>query len=473
MNLRQPFSWERFARAAVGRKSDWIPRIPSHSAIAPRLKWLGPAVMTASVLVPWVAFSGASGDEGSVALGLFVGAASVTLMAWSFLLAVRIRPLEPFFGGLDSMYKAHRWAGVLSVVAMFLHTQMEPEIDGGVLGASKSVADSARSLAGTGQYLLYALVAISMLRWFPYRYWRWTHKLLVVPFGFASWHFFTAEKPYANSSGWGWYFGIVMVSGLVAYVVRVIGRDAVVRGVPYTVASTHTVNRTTMIELAPRGRKLIHRAGEFAVLKLDVDGLKEPHVFTIASSPSASNLRFYVRDLGDWTAKIQNADLVGADARIEGPFGEFEPLPHSAGSSVLWIAGGVGITPFLSAIDSLPVGEAEAPKLLYCVRVAADATAIDELRAANDDGRIRLHIFESGSGSRFTADGLAGVVLGEASAGDQLLDTHVAICGPTSLVADAAAAARGLGARRIETEGFDIRGGFGPDLSREIEALLN
>ena len=342
----------RLGRAALGRRRDWtIPR--------PRLRpfplraWFGPLLVAASTIAGWLAFAGAQGDEGgSVALGLFVGAASIVLMAWSFILAVRIRPLERIFGGLDRMYQAHRWAGALAVPLMFLHVRVEPEIDGGIRGAARSVADSAEGLAGIAEYLIYGLVALSVIRWFPYRIWRWTHKLLGVPFAFASWHFVTAEKTYANNSPWGWYFGAIMLAGLGAYLWRVVVRDMIARGRRYDVVAAETHGSTLELELAPKGRPIEHRVGEFAVLKFQDHGLTEPHPFTIASSPDSDTLRFFIRDLGDWTAKLQRRNLVGTEVLVEGPYGEFEPLPHDD-RPVLWVAGGVGITPFLSATASL------------------------------------------------------------------------------------------------------------------------
>ena len=122
--------------------------------------------MAASVVLPWFAFASATGDGANVAFGLFIGAASIVLMAWSFVLAIRLRFLEPIFGGLDSMYRVHRWAGTLAVVAMFLHTSVEPEIEGGIRGASRSLADTAEDLAGTGQTMLYILVGLSLVRLF-------------------------------------------------------------------------------------------------------------------------------------------------------------------------------------------------------------------------------------------------------------------------------------------------------------------
>ncbi len=456
-------------RAAAGRRRDWAVRIP-RPWTAPVPAWIGPLLVTASVIVGWFAFAGATDDGGqSVALGLFVGAASITLMAWSFLLAVRARWLEPLFGGLDRMYQVHRWAGTLAIVAMFLHTSLEPEIDGGVLGASRSVASTAEDLAGVGEWALYILVAVSLIRWVPYRFWRLTHKLLGIPFVFACWHFVTAEKPYANGSPWGWYFGAIMIVGVVAYLYRVVVRDMIRRGRPYTIVGTELRGSTLEMELAPVGRPVAHRAGQFVVLKVADRDLAEPHVFTIASAPSSPHLRFFIRDLGDWTARLQRRDLVGTEVVVEGPYGAFEPFAPRGGPT-LWIAGGVGITPFLAAIDSLDGTDVTAtgrPTLIYCVRSRDDATALDRLEAAARRGDLDLHVVASAEGDRFSADYLATVL-----AGRTLDDAHVAVCGPAGLVGDASAAARRFGAGHVETEAFDFRSGIGPDLSRVVDEMM-
>ena len=314
-------SVEALVKRALGRPSDWGARRPTF--VVPRLgSWLiGPALMVASVAVIWPAFSSAQGEDGSVAFGLFIGAVSIVLMAWSFVLAVRFRVLEPVFGGLDSMYRAHRWAGGLAVVAMFLHTSVDSEIEGGILGASRSLAGKAESLAGVGEIALYLLIAASVIRWLPYRYWRLTHKLLGLPFAAACFHFFTAEKPYTNGSAWGWYFGVWMLAGFSAYVVRVVGRDMLARGTRYRVSSVTAEGSTTALSLAPVGARLAHEAAQFAVVKIQRRGLSEPHVFTIASSPESEELQFFIRSLGDWTEKIRHANLEGAEGHRRGALG--------------------------------------------------------------------------------------------------------------------------------------------------------
>ena len=456
------------ARRAAGQPSDWNLGKPSPTWPRPGLHWTGPIAIVASVAVSWFAFSGAQGEDGSVQFALFIGATSIMLMAWSFILSYRSRMLEPVFGGLDRMYRVHRWAGSLAVVAMWLHTSFEAEVEDGIPGASESVADAARGLAGQGQTMLYILVGISLLRWFPYRWWRWTHKLLGIPFAFACFHFYTAEKSHANGSAWGWWFGAFMVTGFVAYLARIFVRDSVAQGTPYRVIAIERQGTTTELHLAPIGKPLRHHAGQFAVLRLLAPGLGEPHSFTIASGPKEDELRFFIRDLGDWTAKIQRTDLIGCDAVVEGPYGHFKPLPKRS-SRTVWIAGGVGITPFLSAIETLsPAAPQSRPLLLYSARDRADATAIASLERAADDGRIVLEVFASSQGRRFTAEALSELT-GESGLGS----VHVAVCGPASLVASASQAARRLGAKAVETERFDIRAGFGPDMSVTIEQLLD
>lgn len=443
----------------LGTWSDWHIRRPRLPRIRLGLHLLGPLAVLASLAVSWPAFAGATGEDGNVAFGLWVGAVSILLMSWSFVLAFRPRILESLFGGLDSMYRVHRWAGSLAVVFMFLHTSVEPEIDGGIRGASRSLANQAEDLAGVGEILLYLFVGLSLVRIVPYRFWRWTHKLLGVPFVFASLHFFTAEKPYANGSAWGWWFGFWMVAGTVAYVARVFGRDMVAKGAPYQVVAAEHGGSTTRLELAPTGKPIQQELGQFAFVKLHAPGMSEPHPFTIASAPGQENLEFFIRHLGDWSQRLPETDLVGTAVTVEGPYGRFEPVAHGATS--VWIAGGVGITPFLAALETEIT---PTPTLLYAVRSVEDNPIVDRLRAAAAEGRVHLHLFTSATGR------LTPAALGDLFP-DGLAGHHVALCGPAGLVTTMADAAQSRGAASIETEDFDIRQGFGPERSAELAAL--
>lgn len=415
----------------------------------------------------WVAFRDTAGEESTAGLALFVGSVSITMMAWSNVLATRWRSLEPWFGGLDRMYRAHRWFAALAVVTMWLHVQTVDDVKG-IPGASRSVAETAEDLAGTAETMLYVLVAVSVVRWVPYRWWRLTHKALVVPYALACWHFYTATKPYGNGSPWGRWFSAVMLLGLVAWVYRVVWRDGIRRGVAYQVSGLDVDGSTATLELEPAGRRRItHRPGQFVFVKAQVRGMSEPHAFTVASAPDEAVLRFHIRDLGDWSRRLADRLGVGDRVLVEGPYGRLELLPRRrcpSGGPVVWIAGGVGITPFVAVAETLDPTVDPVPHLFYAVRSRVDAPALDRIEAAAAEGRIHLHLHESSTHGRLGGSDLAAVF-----GPDGLRGAHVVMCGPTDMVRDLTSAVRSLGARHVHVEGFDIRTGIAPDLSRTID----
>lgn len=455
----------RIVRILAGRPQDWALTLPRPWRHGLALASLGPLLVVVSALVWWFPYTG---TDSTVALGLFTGSVAVVLMAWSFVLAVRWRWLEPLFGGLDRMYAVHRWAGVLSIMAMFLHVRLEPEVRGGFDGVLSGYMESGTDAAGVAETLFYVLVAVSVVRWVPFRWWRLSHKLMGVPFAIAAFHTVTVDKPFPADSAWGLALAAVGALGVAAWLWRVLGRDVVAPGVPYRIVGAVPHERTMELELTPVGRPLRHRAGRFAFVKIQLPDLREPHAFTIASAPGEGHLRFFVRNLGDWTAKIRQHDLIGARVHIEGPYGRFEPLPEDpAGRRVVWVAGGVGITPFLSAISTLPTEapSEQRPLLIYAVQREHDATAIEVLRRGEAEARIDLEVVASGDRRRLDA------ALFEALVGGDLTGAHVAACGPKGLVAMVERTAHRLGATAVESEDFDIRSGLGPDLSRQVADL--
>ncbi|MEQ1700836.1 MAG: hypothetical protein ABMA25_12050, partial [Ilumatobacteraceae bacterium] len=201
-------------------------------------------------------------------------------------------------------------------------------------------------------------------------------------------------------------------------------------------------------------------------LRFDVPGMREPHPFSIASAPGDAELRFFIKNLGDWTRRVPSALRPGATVWVEGPFGVLPVRPRRA-RPVVWIAGGVGITPFLGAATMGPPAGHAPPVLFYAVRQRGHAIGLAALEAAHEQGFIRLHLHCSAEGNRMTRAHLAA-----AAGGPGLRDAHVVICGPGPLVRDLEAAARALGARHVHHEDFDMRQGFGPDLSVSVADLV-
>src|ERR1700719_1578230 len=108
-----------------------------------------------------------------------------------------------------------------------------------------------------------------------------------------------------------------------------------------------------------------------------VNGLK--HTFSIASSPYDEELVVTTR-MRDTTFKQAISVLpVGSPAKIEGPMGSFN-LHNNTARPAVFLAGGIGVAPFLSMLSFATTEKLRHPIVLfYANRYLEDAAFIDEL----------------------------------------------------------------------------------------------
>jgi predicted ferric reductase len=258
-----------------------------------------------------------------------------------------------------------------------------------------------------------------------------------------------------------------MFLGLAAWIYRVLWRDIFRKGKLHRVTGIEHTGNVITVEMEPIGSPLKYQLGQFAFLTVKVPGLREPHPFTIASSPGEPVIRFVIRDLGDWTHRLIDSLSINDRVVVEGGYGRLSPIPLKPVDQVVWIAGGVGITPFLgTAITDIPAGT-PTPHLFYCVPSRHDAPALATLEQATVEGRIHLHLHASDEGNRLHADQ---VLLTTGT--DHLANAHIVMCGPNSLVKSMRTGLRKYGARHLHVEGFDIRSGIGPDLSQYLDDVV-
>lgn len=106
----------------------------------------------------------------------------------------------------------------------------------------------------------------------------------------------------------------------------------------------------TGIALTPVGHRMSYKPGQFVFMSFPNSarsGLnKEVHPFSIASSPDEGQLRIDAKALGDYTANLKYLK-VGDIAEIEGAYGKFT-FTRFGNRPQIWVAGGIGVTPFLS-----------------------------------------------------------------------------------------------------------------------------
>jgi sulfhydrogenase subunit gamma (sulfur reductase) len=108
----------------------------------------------------------------------------------------------------------------------------------------------------------------------------------------------------------------------------------------------------------PGGRDLGHQAGQF--VQVSLYGIGEAPI-SISSSPhKRGSFDLVVRRVGTLTAAM-HAMKAGDKIGVRGPFGKGFPLKDFEGKDVIVLAGGIGMFPLRSVINSL-IAEAERKK---------------------------------------------------------------------------------------------------------------
>ena len=315
---------------------------------------------------------------------LLVGATAYVLMATNLLLAVRRPWLERLFGPLDQLYAAHRVIGTGILALIGIHLVLIPTAS--LVDRDQSLLDSptaALPLGVLGLLMLVGSVALALSAAVPYDRWQRVHLAIGVAFVILTAHAGVAFGGWLTiTSPAGVLLGLFAVIGLASLALRVSSRAR--GGLRYTVAEVHQRERSVELVLQPAGRPMVdHRPGQFLFLEAAADGAIETHPFTLTSTPGAVSV--LVRDGGDWTQRLQSTVAVGDSVSVEGPFGAFcPPLTESTGRQV-WVAGGSGVTPFVSALRTATRAAEDrgdsTVELVVAARDAADAPCWAELNA--------------------------------------------------------------------------------------------
>ncbi|MBZ5537105.1 MAG: FAD-dependent oxidoreductase [Acidobacteriia bacterium] len=101
--------------------------------------------------------------------------------------------------------------------------------------------------------------------------------------------------------------------------------------------------------------------------------------FSLASAPFEEELMFATRMRDTAFKRVLKAMPPGTEVDLEGPYGSFV-LHNNASRPALFLAGGIGITPFRSMV--VQAAQTRLPHrmiLVYCNRRPEDAAFLDEL----------------------------------------------------------------------------------------------
>lgn len=401
--------------------------------------------------------------------GLYLtGLLSITLMSLSMLLSARPAWLEKPLGGMDRIYRLHKWSGILAVGFGATHWLIKQS--GGLVrsfiggegrlprirfdGVLEVLRGFGSDVGEPALYVVLAMIAITLWRRFPYHIWRHLHRAMPVLYLMLALHAAMLSPPAYWSQPIGVLMALLLTGGVFASFISLaglIGRRRQVDGAITTVSISGDVTEITCRLDEKWGS---HRPGQFAFITFD--RLEGAHPFTIASADRGDQtITFCIKALGNFTRQLAQQIQVGQTVRIEGPYGRFQLKLHNPKSRQIWIAGGIGVTPFLAWLESLQANPANTPKadLHYCTRDRDNDPFVERLHALCAVlPAIRLYVHSAQHGERLTAETLR-------LAGSSTKRAEVWFCGPSGL---ASALKKGLkeswgGSLRFHQEAFEMR----------------
>ncbi len=384
----------------------------------------------------------------------FIGCAALIAMAISQVLATRIKIIEPIFGGLDRVYVLHKWLGIAAVVSILLHDTIDAEING--LGTETWLSDLAETLGEFSLYGFLILALITIVTFIPYHLWRWSHKLMGALFALSTFHFAFISKPFSNTDPVSAYVLLMCTVGLAAYIYTLFPAKFGRKTHPYTVKHTKQSGGALAVQLKPVDRAIQHSAGQFCFVSFDLPHLQESHPFTISSAPnSAGLLQFTIQPMGDYTARLSDQLKPGTRAHLSRAYGHFR-LRRTAKSQI-WIAGGIGITPFNAWLQEITPGHGQID-LFYCIRGRSSAPHLEQIeQAAGKLDNLNLHIIDTTKQARLSANTI------EHSSSADLSTAEIYFCGPAQMreALRRGLRSKGVAHRRFHYEEFEIRSGIG------------
>jgi predicted ferric reductase len=359
------------------------------------------------------------------------GILAMTCMGLAMILALRPRWPERWLGGLDKMYRLHKWLGIGGVALAIIHwlwaqgprwavslgwldrpqRGRQPVSDNPIEQFLRPLRGTAEELGEWSFYGAVLLIAVALIHRIPYRIFHKTHRYLAAVWLMLVFHAVVLISFRYWASPLGLVMAALLAWGTWAAIVVLLRRVGAARKVDGTITRLHYYPSLRVLEGdidTPEGWPG-HKAGQFAFVTSDK--AEEAHPFTIASAwnPSEHRLTFIAKELGDYTRRLPKTLRIGQPVKVEGPYGCFtfdDDRPRQ-----IWIGGGIGITPFVARMKQLALdrqassGQSQSQEIdLFHTTADYSEEALGKLRADAEAAGVCLHVLHDARDGLLTGD---------------------------------------------------------------------
>lgn len=383
------------------------------------------------------------------------GIIGYVLFAFSLLLSSRWKKLEDWIGGLDRVYHLHHKLGMWGFAFILAHPLIHAlkwvpdHLDKSLLFLLPLHHRLSVNLGVYAYWLMLIIILITIFKLLPYDKWKSAHKFMSVVFLLASLHWALSFRRFNASYASMIPLLIPFGLGLWAIFYKQVWMPIFYPYAKYHVTKTQKINdNVLMITLKPEGKALDFIPGQYAFFSFRENISREQHPFTIIQAQHAS-IEILTKIRGDFTRALYDNLSLDTPALLEGPYGRFDY--RQGGKHQIWLAGGVGIVPFLAWCKTLKTWTGKID-LFYCVHRKTDEIFADELQHIQDTHDFfKLHIYCTENGARLTGQNILDAV-------GHVKNRDIFMCGPRRLTTDFVKVFQKMGVKRkqIHFEDFEF-----------------
>jgi len=450
---------------------------PGTTFVGIPFRWLGPGVVMLLVGAYGIFWYLARPENEPLTgyIGQLFGGESVLLYSIALVLVSTLPLVEPVFGGIDHAAIWHRRAAITATILLLPHIELAANPEATSLGKTLAVV----AICGLAALVVWAILprwrtmlpapirrlVVAALQSKPvqvavrlvggYERWRGFHRLtgLFLAAGFL--HGLLDASAFDAVPGLRWSYVAIGGTGLAFYAYRELLARRFLPHHDYQVAGVRPVAADLVeVALRPLGRPLTFKPGQFAMVYLETADGWQRHPFSISGPAPEGGISITVKALGDHTTKLPDVVQPGMPAVVGGPYGRFDR--HRGTAHQVWIAGGVGITPFLSwlrALDREPDAELQEEVHFFVTSAGRSPFADEILAVARNHPRLTVHLVDTAADGRLTPESVL------ASVDSEPARLSVFMGGPDAMLRQFRKAFQAAGVRRanIHREYFQWR----------------
>lgn len=328
---------------------------------------------------------------GTLYFSAITGYLGVMLILWMYIIGAK-SIFGLMFRDIAPIMRIHRWLGTYGAIAILLHPVLI------ILSYGESLLYTVVPQLGSEferhvtlgriAFIMFAIVWISsalLRKKMAYRPWKYLHYLAYICLPFALLHIPGTGSQFASHTFVQAYFYAIVIVTLLITLLRIRG---LLNGDKYR----HWVSRhgkltpdAYLLELTPTERSVSLRPGQYVYLKLGF--VSEDHPFSVVAFDQKTGVvTLAYRQLGRFTRFLPEIQT-GASVYISDGMGSFMD-DFDANYPTVFIAGGIGITPFVETITQY--GHYHDMWLFYANRTHDTSVLLPQLKTSLGERAISV-----------------------------------------------------------------------------------